>query len=144
MPEHVELCRRSAFSFLDGASLPEELVARARELGHRARALRDRDGLYGRRGSPSHHLRRRGSPRRRNRPRRAIGGPSPWPPGPAGFSPRQSPRIGLERPIRGPPLHASPTAGPYLSLCAQTPATHPGKGGSKGGQGLHIGPQVRL
>ena len=46
-PPYVELRCRSAFSFLEGASLPEDLVARAAELGHEALALGDRDGLYG-------------------------------------------------------------------------------------------------
>ncbi len=45
--DYVELRCRSAFSFLDGASNPEELVARAAELDHPALALADRDGLYG-------------------------------------------------------------------------------------------------
>jgi error-prone DNA polymerase len=43
----VELRARSAFSFLDGASNPEDLALRAAELGHEALALGDRDGLYG-------------------------------------------------------------------------------------------------
>ncbi|HEX6971944.1 MAG TPA: DNA polymerase III subunit alpha, partial [Limnochordia bacterium] len=37
----------SAYSFLDGASLPEELVLQAHALGYRALALTDHDGLYG-------------------------------------------------------------------------------------------------
>jgi error-prone DNA polymerase len=45
--DYVELRARSAFSFLDGASNPEDLAERAAELGHRALALADRDGLYG-------------------------------------------------------------------------------------------------
>lgn len=44
---YVELRSRSAFSFLDGASAPEDLVARAAELGYDAMALGDRDGVYG-------------------------------------------------------------------------------------------------
>jgi error-prone DNA polymerase len=44
---YVELHCHSAYSFLDGASLPEELAARAVELGHTALALTDHDGLYG-------------------------------------------------------------------------------------------------
>jgi error-prone DNA polymerase len=44
---YVELHCHSAYSFLDGASLPEELAARAAELGHTALALTDHDGLYG-------------------------------------------------------------------------------------------------
>src|SRR5919198_591244 len=43
----VELHAHSAYSFLDGASLPEELAARAAELGHAALALTEHDGLYG-------------------------------------------------------------------------------------------------
>jgi error-prone DNA polymerase len=43
----VELLARSSFSFLRGASQPEEVVARVCELGHSAVALCDRDGLYG-------------------------------------------------------------------------------------------------
>src|SRR5207244_7887489 len=37
----------SAYSFLDGASLPEELAVQAAELGYEALALTDHDGLYG-------------------------------------------------------------------------------------------------
>ena len=44
---HVELHAHSAYSFLDGASLPEELAASAAELGYEALALTDHDGLYG-------------------------------------------------------------------------------------------------
>ena len=44
---YVELCVRSNFSFLQGASSPEALVRRAVELGYDALALTDRDGLYG-------------------------------------------------------------------------------------------------
>jgi error-prone DNA polymerase len=43
----VELHTASAFSFLQGASLPETLAARAAELGYTAVALVDRDGVYG-------------------------------------------------------------------------------------------------
>ena len=43
----VELHAASAFSFLRGASLPEDLVERALELGYGAVALVDRDGLAG-------------------------------------------------------------------------------------------------
>ena len=45
--DYVELRCRSAFSFLEAASNPEDLVARAAELGHGALALADRDGLSG-------------------------------------------------------------------------------------------------
>jgi error-prone DNA polymerase len=44
---YVELHTSSAFSFLQAASLPEALVARAADLGYRALALLDRDGVYG-------------------------------------------------------------------------------------------------
>jgi error-prone DNA polymerase len=43
----VELHSASAFSFLQGASLPEALVDRAADLGYDALALLDRDGVYG-------------------------------------------------------------------------------------------------
>src|SRR5262245_61672934 len=46
-PDYVELRCRSAFSFLAGASLPEDLIARAAALGYDALALADRDGVYG-------------------------------------------------------------------------------------------------
>ena len=44
---YVELHAASAFSFLQGASLPEALVERAAALGYPALALLDRDGVYG-------------------------------------------------------------------------------------------------
>src|SRR5215472_14421023 len=44
---YIELRARSAFSFLEGAAQPEDLVERAAELGYPAIALGDRDGLYG-------------------------------------------------------------------------------------------------
>jgi error-prone DNA polymerase len=44
---YVELHCHSAYSFLDGASLPEELAARAAELDYPALALTDHDGVYG-------------------------------------------------------------------------------------------------
>ncbi|MBP9146965.1 MAG: DNA polymerase III subunit alpha, partial [Thermoanaerobaculia bacterium] len=44
---YAELRTASAFSFLDGASLPEDLVARAAELGLPAIALVDRNGVSG-------------------------------------------------------------------------------------------------
>src|SRR5215470_6335229 len=45
--DYVELRCRSAFSFLAGASLPEELAERAAALGHDTLALADRHGVYG-------------------------------------------------------------------------------------------------
>jgi error-prone DNA polymerase len=47
MASYVELHAHSAYSFLDGASQPEELAARAAELGYEALALTDHDGVYG-------------------------------------------------------------------------------------------------
>ncbi len=53
LPTYVELHARSAFSFLEGVSVPEELIAAAAELGMPAMALLDRDGVY---GAPRFHL----------------------------------------------------------------------------------------
>ena len=44
---YVELHAHSAFSFLDGASSPDELALRAAELGYRELALTDHDGIWG-------------------------------------------------------------------------------------------------
>jgi error-prone DNA polymerase len=49
---YIELHARSAFSFLQGASLPEELAQTAANFGYPAMALVDRDGFY---GSPRFH-----------------------------------------------------------------------------------------
>ena len=46
-PTYIELHCHSAYSFLDGASHPEELVTRAAELGYPSLALTDHDGVYG-------------------------------------------------------------------------------------------------
>ena len=51
--KYVELRAASAFSFLEGASRPEDLVSRANELGLSAMALVDRDGVY---GAPRFHM----------------------------------------------------------------------------------------
>jgi error-prone DNA polymerase len=50
---YVELHARSAFSFLEGASIPEELVAICAQLHMPAMALLDTDGVY---GAPRFHL----------------------------------------------------------------------------------------
>jgi error-prone DNA polymerase len=50
---YVELHARSAFSFLEGASLPEDLIASGADLKMPAMALLDRDGFY---GSPRFHM----------------------------------------------------------------------------------------
>jgi len=44
--DYVELRARSAFSFLEGSSNPEDLAQRAAELGYAALALADRHGVY--------------------------------------------------------------------------------------------------
>ncbi|HVC83900.1 MAG TPA: DNA polymerase III subunit alpha [Solirubrobacteraceae bacterium] len=44
---YTELHCHSAYSFLDGASLPEELAATALELGYRTLALTDHNGVHG-------------------------------------------------------------------------------------------------
>ena len=46
-PRYAELHCKSCFSFLEGASQPEELVATATELGLAALAVTDLNGLYG-------------------------------------------------------------------------------------------------
>ena len=50
---YIELHSRSAFSFLEGASLPESLIAACANLNMPAMALLDRDGVY---GSPRFHM----------------------------------------------------------------------------------------
>src|SRR6266496_1184268 len=50
---YVELHSRSAFSFLEGSSLPESLISRCAELHMPAMALLDRDGVY---GAPRFHM----------------------------------------------------------------------------------------
>jgi error-prone DNA polymerase len=46
-PPYVELHCHSAYSFLDGVSLPDELAQRASELGHTALALTDHNSVSG-------------------------------------------------------------------------------------------------
>ncbi|WP_159807721.1 DNA polymerase III subunit alpha [Cellulomonas citrea] len=46
-PRYAELHAHTAYSFLDGASQPEELAAEAARLGLSALAVTDHDGLYG-------------------------------------------------------------------------------------------------
>ncbi len=63
---YIELHAASAFSFLQGASLPEALVERAAALGYPALALLDADGVY---GAPRFHkaAQQGGAPRDRRR-----------------------------------------------------------------------------
>jgi len=51
--KYVELHAASAFSFLEGASRPEDLVSRTKELEMPAIALVDKDGVY---GAPRFHM----------------------------------------------------------------------------------------
>src|SRR2546427_4568665 len=51
--QYIELHARSAFSFLEGAATPEELIAGCLEMKMPAMALLDRDGVY---GAPRFHL----------------------------------------------------------------------------------------
>ncbi|HET6862312.1 MAG TPA: error-prone DNA polymerase [Pyrinomonadaceae bacterium] len=53
MDPYIELHARSAFSFLEGASVPEELIATALAFEMPAMALLDRNGVY---GAPRFHL----------------------------------------------------------------------------------------
>ncbi|MGH9520577.1 MAG: PHP domain-containing protein, partial [Terriglobales bacterium] len=57
MPPYVELRARSAFSFLEGASSPEDLAQTAAAVGLEAVALSDRAGFY---GAPRFHKAMRG------------------------------------------------------------------------------------
>ena len=51
--DYVEFHARSAFSFLEGSSLPEELISVCANLGGKAMTLLDRDGVY---GTPRFHM----------------------------------------------------------------------------------------
>jgi error-prone DNA polymerase len=53
MTDYVELHSRSAFSFLEGASMPEFLIQQAAEFEMPAMALMDRNGVY---GAPRFHM----------------------------------------------------------------------------------------
>src|SRR5215469_8045995 len=53
MTDYVELHARSGFSFLEGASVPEELAGACEQFGMKAMALVDRNGVY---GSPRFHM----------------------------------------------------------------------------------------
>ncbi len=44
---YTELHLHTAFSFLDGASLPDDMIARAAELGYTSLAITDHDGVHG-------------------------------------------------------------------------------------------------
>ena len=53
MTQYIELHARSAFSFLEGASLPEEVIGVCQHFHMPAMALLDTDGVY---GAPRFHL----------------------------------------------------------------------------------------
>ena len=53
MTDYVELHARSAFSFLEGAAVPEELAGACAQFGMPAMAIMDRNGLY---GAPRFHM----------------------------------------------------------------------------------------
>ncbi len=53
MTEYIELHARSAFSFLEGASMPEFLIQQAAAMEMPAMALLDRNGVY---GAPRFHM----------------------------------------------------------------------------------------
>jgi len=74
--KYVELHSASAFSFLEGASRPEDLVSRAKELEMPAIALVDRDGVYGFRDSHGGKVRGHSRARRSRDFRRRVWKPS--------------------------------------------------------------------
>ncbi len=108
-PVYAELHAHSGFSFLDGSSDPEELVAEAHRLGLAALALTDHHGFYGvvrfaeaaRVCGAADHLRDRGDPgsgRAPHRRARSEREPSHCAgPGSRGLCPV------VDRPGRGPP-----------------------------------------
>jgi error-prone DNA polymerase len=53
MTDYIELHARSGFSFLEGASVPEELIGACAHFGMKAMALVDRNGVY---GAPRFHM----------------------------------------------------------------------------------------
>jgi hypothetical protein len=91
---YAELHCHSNFSFLDGASHPEELAEEAARLGLAALALTDHDGFYGvvrfaeaaRAARPPDRVRRGAHPRREARFFGVVslnGRPTGWPTRPA-------------------------------------------------------------
>ena len=94
---YAELHCHSNFSFLDGASHPEELVEEAARLGLDALALTDHDGMYGvvrfaeaaAELGRAHGLRRR-AVARAHRPAERGGRPGGQPPAPARPRPRRA------------------------------------------------------
>jgi hypothetical protein len=66
LPDYVELHCISNFTFLDGASHPQELIARAFQLGYSGLALTDECSVAGTRAriTPSRRCARNGKPSR--------------------------------------------------------------------------------
>src|SRR5437870_972166 len=93
--DYVELRCRSAFSFLAGASLPEDLVDRAAALGYDTLALADRNVVYG--GPRFFHAARRAARRPPAARRRRGAGPGRGSP----LAPRREPR-GIPEPLSAP------------------------------------------
>ena len=105
---YVELHAASAFSFLEGASLPEALAKAAYECGMPAMALLDRNGVY---GAARFHTRAKA-----NGVRAHIGAEIRWTGWVSGCSRRRGCRISMSaEPARVPLLCAS-RAG-YQNLC---------------------------
>ena len=134
-PPYVELHAHSAFSFLDGASAPEEMAERGgASMGHAALALTDHDGLCGslafahaaRAGGRAAHHRRRAHPARRLPPDPAGGRRGrlrqPVPahhPGPRGHAPAAGPPRAAARPSTAPRLAAHAEGLVCLTGCAR-------------------------
>ena len=112
---YIELHTSSAFSFLDGASLPGTLVERAAELGYPALALLDRDGVY---GAPQFYRAAKASGIKAivgaELTIGAPSGPRPQAPGPS-----KDPNPGTRR------TRSSPTLGPGALGFGPTPWTLP-------------------
>ena len=125
---YAELHCHSNFSFLDGASHPEELAEEAARLGLEALALTDHDGFYGvvrfaeaaRARRPAHGVRRRAHPRGSTAPQNGVADPTghhlvvlaaartatpAWP------GPSAGPRWPGRRARPGPPSPSWPTSG---------------------------------
>ena len=79
---YAELHCKTNFSFLEGASHPDELVARAAELGYSALAVTDRNSLAGvvRAWAAAKQARLEAAHRRGNHARRCAGRGACWPP----------------------------------------------------------------
>jgi len=129
-PPYVELRAASAFSFLDGASLPEDLVARAAELGLPALALLDRNGVQ---GIPRFHQAAKGAGLRALVGAEVVLAPDL----PLSRSPSRQARAQALEPAPRLPLLVESRAG-YRNLCRLLTAAARGreKGAAEAGWGL--------